>query len=117
MKKKAVSVILAATMAVSMLAGCGSDKQETQQESTSAATTESTDSTENGTQENEVNGIDISEPYEATMVLIGNQQADQDMVMEKTIIHIPMLIGFPDSGLLINYRKITNHSKRKLRKN
>ncbi len=83
MKKKAVSVILAATMAVSMLAGCGSDKQETQQESTSAATTESTDSTENGTQENEVNGIDVSEPYEATMVLIGNQQADQDMVMEK----------------------------------
>mgnify|MGYP000552313403 CR=1 FL=1 len=41
----------------------------------------------------------------------------QDMVMEKTIIHIPMLIGFPDSGLLINCRKITDHSKRKLRKN
>ena len=37
----------------------------------------------------------------------------QDMVMEKTIIHIPMLIGFPDSGLLINCRKITDHSKRK----
>ena len=42
----------------------------------------------------------------------------QDMVMEKTIIHIPMLIGFPDSGLLDklpkNYKSFKKEIEEKL---
>ncbi len=79
MKKRIVSVLLTVALTVSMLAGCGSSKDQAEK-ADQATGTESADAGTTGTQ---VNGIDISEPYDATMVLIGNQQADQDMVLEK----------------------------------
>lgn len=84
MKKRVLSWFLAGILAVSMLAGCGNSAQsESGQTDGNQAASDSVggeESAEAGA--NTVNGIDISETYEATMVLIGNQQADQEMVLE-----------------------------------
>lgn len=79
MRKRFFAWLLAGVLAVGTLTGCGEGAKNTESESKSV---------QPGKNEEEhtgakVNGIDISETYEATMVLIGNQQADQDKVLEK----------------------------------
>ena len=81
MKKRVVSWLLTGILAVSMLTGCGDSAK---QDNGGSAETEAAAKTQTeGEGGNVVNGIDISEPYEATMVLIGSQQADQQMVLDK----------------------------------
>lgn len=69
---------MAGILAAGVMSGCGSDSQPG-----SAEGEKKTQESAAGGQAAQVNGIDISQPYEATMVLIGNQQADQEMVLEK----------------------------------
>lgn len=84
MKKRVLSWLLTGALLAGMLTGCGSSGAQTdsgQQAESVADSVEETDSAAESS--STVNGIDISDTYEATMVLIGNQQADQDMVLEK----------------------------------
>lgn len=81
MKKRVVSWLLTGILAVSMLTGCGDSAK---QDNGGSAETEAAAKTQaEGEGGNVVNGIDISEPYEATMVLTGSQQANQQMVLDK----------------------------------
>lgn len=75
MKKRLLSLLLSGILAAGLLTGCG---KGTQAEGSGTAGSE-TAVTGGG----EVNGIDIGETYEATMVLIGSQQADQQLVLDK----------------------------------
>lgn len=75
MRKKIFSLMLAGILGIGMLTGCGdSAKKENAGGTKGSAQAEGA---------REVNGIDISDTYEATMVLIGSQQADQALVMER----------------------------------
>lgn len=80
MRKRLLSWMLAGMLAVTMLAGCGNGAKESP-----AAETEGAQSADGAAVPavSQVNGMDTKETYEATMVLIGNQQADQELVMEK----------------------------------
>lgn len=84
MKKRVLSWFLTGILAVSMLAGCGNGTQSESSQADGGQAAADSASGENSAAEGSgtVNGIDISETYEATMVLIGNQQPDQEMVLE-----------------------------------
>lgn len=79
MKKRILACLLAGVLAAGVLAGCGGGSKNQNKGSEGAQSGNTGDERT----ETQVNGIDISETYEATMVLIGNQQADQDKVLEK----------------------------------
>ena len=77
MKRRMLSWLLTGTLAASLLTGCGNGAGP----EGSGASGGGTATQQSG--EREVNGIDISETYDATMVLIGSQQADQQMVLDE----------------------------------
>lgn len=77
MKRRMLSWLLTGVLAASLLTGCGNGAGP----EGSGASGGGTATQQSG--EREVNGIDISETYDATMVLIGSQQADQQMVLDE----------------------------------
>lgn len=87
MKKRVLSWLLAGVLAAGLLTGCGGSEQQDKGGSAgnaAGAEAETERKVESQVEDaGSVNGIDISEPYEATMVLIGSQQADQQMVLDK----------------------------------
>ena len=75
--KKLTALLLAGIMSVSMLAGCGGEKEKTQAGSI-AAGTEGAASAEAGLT---YNGQDVSEPVELVMYYIGDKTEDEDLVL------------------------------------
>ena len=75
--KKLTALLLAGIMSVSMLAGCGGEKEKTQAGSM-AAGTEGAASAESGLT---YNGQDVSEPVELVMYYIGDKTEDEDLVL------------------------------------
>ena len=74
-KRQEMAAILAAAMTMTLLAGCGNGAK------TDGGGAAASETAAEGV--SEVNGIDTSTTYEATMVLIGSQQADQQLVLDK----------------------------------
>lgn len=77
MKKRIVSCLMVAALAITTFFGCGSKGNSTTDNSSESS------ASQNGESGTQVNEIDITDTYEATMVLIGNQQSDQDKVLEE----------------------------------
>ncbi len=73
MKKRFVSLLTAGLLAFSALAGCGGGEGKDSGSGAGAGGTQV--GTESG-------GIDTSETYEATMVMIGSPQGDQEAVLD-----------------------------------
>lgn len=80
MKKKTIALVLACLLGLGAFAGCGNDGEHAGEGQGSG--TEGQTQAEGGAPDS-VNGIDTSETYEATLVLIGNQQADHEKVMNE----------------------------------
>lgn len=79
MRKKGIALALALVLGLGAFAGCGNSGKNN--ETTGGAGSGQTEDQGQESAKGGVNGVDDSEPYEATMVLIGNKQGDHDKVL------------------------------------
>ncbi len=92
MKKRLLSLTLAAALSLAALSGCGQKASSDSASSDSSSASESTEETEDAGETQEAakeeggktyNGVDVSEEVELVLYYLGDAPTDQDLVLEE----------------------------------